>query len=427
MKRSTLLIKNAHLIDPYTQTETHTDVLIENGTIKQIAPQINAGQTIETCIDAKGRFLMPGAVDLNTHLREPGFELKATIASELKAAVKAGIAHLACLPSCSPTIDSPAIAKSIIDKANELKLAKVYPIAALTKNLQGEQLSEMKALFDAHCPAMTNYYHRFQNLEVVTRCYEYAASFNIPVFIYPQLPELAKAGGVHDGVWSARLGLPAISRNAESIAIATQLLLIEQTGVRAHFSQLSSAKAVEQIAAAKKASLNITADVTAHQLFLDDSYLQNYDSHYNLCPPLRTQEDAKALIQGLKDGVIDAICSSHQPHEAAAKNLPFEAAESGISSLETLLPLAGKLEQAGFSKMDIIRLLSLNPAKILGIKQKGISEGERADMCLIDTQPWTLTRNDWLSSGKNSPFFGENFHWKNTLSVFNGRLVYQNN
>ena len=168
MKPASLLLKNVNLIDPYSNTEKETDFLIEKGIIKKISKNISEN-SVELIINAKDKFLIPGVIDLNTHLREPGFELKATLESELKAAARAGIAHLACLPTCSPTIDSPAIAKSIIDKANELKLSKVYPIAALTKNLEGKQLSEMKALADAHCVAMTNYYHGFENLEVLTR------------------------------------------------------------------------------------------------------------------------------------------------------------------------------------------------------------------------------------------------------------------
>jgi len=432
-KQQTILFKKIRVVDPYQNFDGIGDVVISNGIISfspsstSNAVTKNNGATFDKEIDGKGKILFPSIVDTNVHLREPGFERKANIESELKAAVSAGIGHLACLPTCEPTIDTASLAKSIIQKSNSFGLSKVYPIGALTKDLQGSQLSEMKSLFNADCVALTNYYEPVQDLSVLRRCYEYAATFNIPVFIYPQMHELSRKGCAHEGYWSAKLGLPGIPESAETIAIATHLILIEQTGVQAHFSQLSCAKSVTQIAEAKSKSLNITADVAAHQLFLDDSLLESYDSQFHLCPPLRTKEDARALIAGLKNGTLDAICSSHQPHEAAAKKLPFQSSETGISSLETLLALGGKLEHCGFSLLEISRLLCQNPANILGIARPGIKLGTLADLCIFSTdKPWQLKESEMISAGKNTPFLGETFSHKNCFTFIDGQLVFGN-
>ena len=427
--QQTIRIKNIRVVDPYQNFDGSGDIIISKGLIVASPTDVKASASdiskIDNEIDGTSKILFPSLVDTNVHLREPGFERKANIESELKAAVSAGIGHLACLPTCEPTIDTASLAKSIIQKSNSFNLSKVYPIGALTKGLQGLQLSEMKSLFNADCVALTNYYSPVQDLNVLRRCYEYAATFNIPVFIYPLMHELAHKGCAHEGYWSAKLGLPGIPESAETIAIATHLILIEQTGVRAHFSQLSCAKSVSQIAQAKSKLLNVTADVAAHQLFLDDSCLESYDSQFHLCPPLRTKEDAAALIAGLKNGTLDAICSSHQPHEAAAKRLPFQSSETGISALETLLALSGKLEHLGFSLLEISRLLCQNPGNILGITRPGIKLGTLADICIFETDnKWQLKENEMISAGKNTPFLGEIFSHKNCFTFIDGQLVF---
>jgi dihydroorotase len=284
----------------------------------------------------------------------------------------------------------------------------------------------MKSLFDAGCPALTNYYYGIKNLNVLRHCYEYAATFDIPVFIYPQMTDLAEGACAHEGHWATKLGLPGISETAETIAIATHLLLIEQTGVRAHFSQLSCARSIALLEQAlAKRRLKITADVAAHQLFLDDSCLETFNSLYKLCPPLRSKNDIKGLLKGIEKGVISSICSSHQPHEADAKLLPFESAEYGISALETLLPLSIKLANPRLSLMEILRKLTQNPAELLNIKRKGIVVGEKADLCIFNNKAdWEFNPQEMLSAGKNSPFAGEHFSAKNDYTFIDGKLVF---
>jgi len=424
-----ILIKDIRVIDPYQNIDQVGDVVLSNGNIiatPNTPIEKNKSLNFNKKINGANKILFPSLVDTNVHLREPGFERKASIESELKAAAYSGIGHLACLPTCQPTIDTASLAKSIIHKSHSFGLSQVYPIGALTKKLEGNQLSEMKALFDAGCKALTNYYCGFSDLNVAQRCYEYAATFNIPVFIYPQVHELANNAYAHEGWWSTKLGIPGIPENAETIAIATHLLLIEQSGVRAHFSQLSSAKSVIQIEQAKKQGLNVTADVAAHQLFLNDSMLVSYNSLLNVIPPLRTEEDANALIEGLKSGVIDSICSSHQPHEAAAKCLPFQNAEPGISALETLLPLTGQLNKQGFSLLEIANILCKKPADILNIKREGIQLNTLADFCIINPLAnVTLEEKNLYSKGKNSPFIGECFDFSNKYTFLQGKMVFE--
>jgi dihydroorotase len=280
-------------------------------------------------------------------------------------------------------------------------------------------------LFDAGCPALTNYYYPVKDLNVLRRCYEYAATFDIPVFIYPQMADLAH-GCVHEGAWSSKLGLPGIPQTAETIAISIHLLMIEQTGVKAHFSQLSCAQSLPLLKQAQsERHLAISADVAAHQLFLDDSHLQGYDSLYKVCPPLRSPEDIQGLIEGVREGIIGSICSSHQPHEADAKLLPFESAEFGISTMETLLPLSARLLDSNLSWMEILRRLCQAPADVLNIKRKGILVGEKADLCIFNHAcDWTLQSDNIMSAGKNSPFIGEQFSIRNDCTFVDGRLVF---
>lgn len=426
----TIKITHGQILDPYTGLNCKGDIYIAEGKIAAVFDKSTNNKQApfdaELTIDATDSIICPSLVDLNVHLREPGFEKKANIKSELSAAASAGVGHLACQPSCSPTIDTSAVASLILDKAENAGQSIVYPIGALTQGLKGEHLSEMKSLFDAGCAALTNAYANISSLNVMRHCYEYAATFNIPVIIYPQIHELAHGACAHEGEWATKMGLPGIPETAETIAVSTQLLLIEQTGVRAHFSQLSSAKSVALIEQAKQNGQIISADVCAHQLFLSEESLESYNSLYHLRPPLRTQEDKEGLRKGIVEGTISAICSSHQPHEAAAKFSPFPSSESGISSIETLLPLAGKLsEETELPLIDMISRLTKGPAEILNIPQKGIFEGNLADLCIFKTnEKWTLKSSDLLSAGKNNPFIGQQFNHRVSHTFVNGKMIF---
>ena len=332
MTEKSISIVNGHVIDPQNNIDQKTDLFIAGNTISN-TPNDNAEQ-----VDATGLIVTPGFIDLSTNLCEPGLTHKGSINTETAAARAGGFTALVCTPNTRPAIDSSAVVRLIKDKAEQANFPHVYPLGAVTKQLNGEQLSELHALRESGCIAVSNGRNPYKSNRVLLHALEYAATFNIQVFFHPQDAELAESGCTHEGLISSNLGLPSIPTSAETVALSRDLLLIEQTGVRAHFGQISCAKSVELIAQAQAKGLPVTADVAISNLLFTDANLASYDSDYHVQPPLRSETDRQALIAGIKSGVITAICSNHQPHEPAAKQAPFAATEAGISTLETLLP-----------------------------------------------------------------------------------------
>lgn len=417
-------IKNGRVIDPANGIDEMTDVFITDGKVVAIAPtldQFNADQEI----DAQGLWVIPGLVDLCARLREPGLEHKATIHSETRAAAASGITTLCCPPDTSPIIDTPAVAELIQNRAEQAGYANVLPIAALTQGLKNEQLSEMAALKKAGCPAVANV-GPLANTQIQRLAMEYAQTHELTVFINPVDEWLAKSGCAHEGKISTHLGLPGIPVAAETAAVARDLALIELIGVKAHFTRISTARAVRMIARAQYDGLPVTADVCAHQLHLTEMDISGYDSRCHVLPPLRTQRDKEGLREGVKLNSIQAICSDHQPHEADAKLAPFCSTQAGISALETLLPLTLRLhEENGLSVIECIRRITSGPADILGIEAGRLSNGSAADITIIDPQHyWRLNEDTILSQGKNTPFHGWEFQARVTHTLLKGKLVY---
>jgi dihydroorotase len=376
-------------------------------------------------IDAKGQIVCPGLIDLQARLREPGHENKATIASETRAAAKGGITTLVCPPDTNPVTDTPAVVDLIRHRATQAGFARVLSLGALTKNLDGEQLAEMSALKAAGCVAVSNAHTAISSTAVMRRAMEYAASQDIPVFLHAQDPWLAGDGCAHEGAVSVRLGLPGIPEAAETIAVARELHLIEQTGVRAHFCQLSSERAANMIARAQHDGQSVTADVAAHQLFLTEMDIGYFDSQCHVQPPLRTQRDRDGLRLALQRGTIGAICSDHQPHDRDAKLAPFPTSEPGISGLETLLPLTLRLVDEGVCSLSqAIASITQAPADIVGLSA-GLAVGETADVCVFDPeQYWALAADSMLSQGKNSPFLGWEFKGRVTHTLLAGHISF---
>lgn len=417
-------IRNGRVIDPANGIDENTDIFIADGKVVAIASnleQFSADQEI----DAQDLWVIPGLVDLCARLREPGLEHKATIHSETRAAAAAGITTLCCPPDTSPIIDTPAVAELIQNRAEQAGYANVLPIAALTQGLKNEQLSEMAALKKAGCPAVANV-GPLANTQIQRLAMEYAQTHDLTVFINPVDEWLAKRGCAHEGKISTHLGLPGIPVAAETAAVARDLALIELIGVKAHFTRISTARAVRMIARAQYDGLPVTADVCAHQLHLTEMDISNYDSRCHVQPPLRTQSDKEGLREGVKQNSIQAICSDHQPHEADAKLAPFCSTQSGISALETLLPLTLRLhEENGLPVSECIRRLTSGPADILGIEAGRLSSGSPADIAIIDPQQyWRLNEDTILSQGKNTPFHEWEFQARVTHTLLKGKLVY---
>ena len=314
----------------------------------------------------------------------------------------------------------------IIDRAREAGHAKVYPIGALSKGLAGEQLAELVALRDAGCVAFGNGLSNFPSNRVLCRALEYAATFNLTVVFHSQDADLAAGGLAHEGPMASFLGLAGIPETAETVALSRHLLLVEQTGVRAHFSQLSSARAAEMIAAAQNRGLPVTADVALYQLLLTDEALRDFSSLYHVQPPLRTHKDRDGLRQAVKDGVIQAISSHHQPHEPDAKLAPFAATEAGISSVELLLPLALQLVSEGLLDLPtLLARLSCGPASALRLPAGRLAVGAPADLVLFDPQGSTLAGSSWFSRGRNCPFIGEQLPGKVRFTLVDGHISYR--
>ena len=420
------VIRHGRLIDPAHDLDREADLFIAEGRIVALG-EAPAGFTAEEEIDARGQIVCPGLVDLRAHLREPGQEHKGTIASETRAAAGAGITTLCFPPNTDPVIDSAAVVKLIYRLVESTGLARVLPLGALTQGLAGEQISEMHELMDAGCIALSNGQSPMGDTLVMRRALEYAASLDALVMLYSEDPWLGACGCINEGVMSTRLGLPGVPSCAEAIAVGRDLMLVEQAGVRAHFSQLSTARAVEMVAEAQARGVPVTADVAAHHLFLTELDVAGFNSLCHVRPPLRTRRDLDAMRAALADGVVTAICSDHQPHDLDAKLAPFPSTEPGISALETLLPLTLRLvDEGALSLQEALARVTSGPAEVLGLGAGSLAPGARADICIFDPQRhWHVEPAALLSHGKNTPFGGWELRGKVTRTLLEGHTVYR--
>jgi len=420
-------IKNGHLIDPKNGIDVIKDVFIAAGKVVAIGAEPSNFKASRV-IDAKGLLVFPGLVDLSVRLREPGFEYKATLESEMKAAVAGGITSLACPPDTDPPLDEPGLVEMLKHRAKSLNQAHVYPIGALTQGLKGERLTEMAELHDAGCVVFGQSDAPFINTRVMMQAMQYAATFGFSVWLRPQDVSLANSGVAHDGEVATRLGLPAIPVCAETIALSTIILMARETGARVHLCRISSAEGVSMIRAAKKDGLTITCDVAVNHIHLSEMDIGFFDSNCHLVPPLRSLSDRDALRIGLMDGTIDAICSDHTPVDEDAKLLPFGESEAGSTGLELLLSLVLKWSlEMKIPLISALAAIKTEPAKILDIDVGHLSLGAIADLCIFDpNQYWNVEATVLRSQGKNTPFLGIELQGKVKYTLVNGSIVYEN-
>ncbi len=418
-------IKNGRVIDPASQFDARQDLYISHGKIVAIGEQPEGFEADKT-IDATGLIVSPGLVDLSVRVREPGQEHTATILTETKAAAAGGVTTICVPPDTAPVIDNPTVVELIEDRAKKSGRSMVLTMGAMTQNLGNELLAEMARLKAAGCVGISNGLSPIKNSVILQRAMAYAATLDMTVFITASDPWLQSQGCVHEGAVSSRLGLGGIAESAETVALSRDLILIEQTGVRAHFHNLSTGKAVKLIREAQNRGLPVTADVSAHHLHLSEHDLGNYDALSHVLPPFRSIRDREQLQQGVRDGVISAISSHHQPLDIDDKLGPFAETKPGISGLETLLPLTMKLvEDDEVNLHTALAALSCNPADILGIDSGQIKVGAVADICLIDPDSEYECRPlNFISAGKNSPFEGWLFNHQVSHTLFHGRLVH---
>lgn len=419
-------IIRGRVVDPANGLDAVLPVHIADGRIAGVGAKPD-GFTADLEIVAEGLVVCPGFVDLSARLREPGLEQKATIASETHAAAAAGVTTLCCPPDTSPVIDTPAVVRLLQQRAESGGCARVLPVGALTRGLGGKELSEMCALKEAGCLAVSNAGVPLANLLVFRRALEYAASYDLLVMVRPEDASLSDSGCAHEGAVGARLGLPGIPTSAETVAVAQSLALIEQVGGRVHFSQLSSRRAVEMIARARADGLPVTADVGVHYTDLTEGALDGFDANAHVSPPLRSEADRQGLCAGLADGTLQAICSDHQPHEVDAKQDAFPSTAPGISSLQSLLPLTLRLVGRGVLDLPTaVSRLTVGPASILGLSCGTLEVGGVADICVFDPHRiWRVGSESWLSRGRNTPYWGEDLRGQVTHTLLGGRLIFE--
>jgi len=419
-------IKNGRLIDPKNRIDAQQDLFIAAGKIAAVG-SVPAGFVANKVIDASGLIVAPGLIDLAARLREPGYEYKATLESEIEAAVAGGVTSLAYPPDTDPPLDEPGLVEMLKHRARNLNQAHVYPVGALTTALKGQELTEMAELADAGCVAFSQADAPLTDTRVLMRAMQYAATFGFSVWLRPQDSFLAKNGVAHDGEVATRCGLPAIPVSAETIALAAMLTLARDTGVKLHICRLSSAAGVEMIRAAKQQGLKVTCDVSMNHVHLSEMDIGFFDSNCHLIPPLRSLRDRAALRAGLLDGTIDAICSNHAPMDEDAKQLPFAEAEAGATGLELLLPLVLKwAQQEKISLPDALAKATIQPALVLGLDAGHLSVGAAADVCVFDPEAyWKVEPGALKSQGKNTPFNGLEVQGRVRYTLVDGQVVHQ--
>ena len=419
-------IKNGHLIDPKNNIDAKQDVYIAAGKIAGIGTAPD-GFVANLTIDATGLIVAPGFVDLSARLREPGSEYKATLKSELLAAAAGGVTSLACPPDTDPVLDEPGLVEMLKHRAKLLNLAHVYPLGALTRQLEGKLLTEMCELTEAGCAGFSQADVAITDTQVLWRAFEYAATFGYMIFLRAEDYYLAKNGIAHDGEIASRLGLKGIPAAAESLAIASIIRIAHETKTKIHLCRLSTAEGVELVRQAKKQGIQVTADVSAQHCHLTDHDIGFFNAHANLKPPLRSSRDKNALCHGLKDGTIDAICSDHTPVDDDAKLLPFAEAEAGATCLELLLPLTLKWATDNKASMfDAVAKITCQPANILGISSGHLSINADADIAIFNPQQeWKVDAKQLKSQGKNTPFLGLTILGKVQYTLLHGQITYQ--
>lgn len=419
-------IRNGRVVDPAGGTDCAASVFVAEGRIVGVGETAPGGFRAEGVLDASGCVVCPGLIDLSARLREPGFEYKATLESEMAAAAGGGVTRLVCPPDTDPPLDEPGLVEMLKHRARQPGFAHVHPMGALTLGLAGQRLTEMAELAEAGCVAFGQASHSIVDTQVLMRAMQYAATFGFPVWLQAQDMHLAKGGVAHDGAVAARLGLVGIPVVAETVALATYLQLARATGARLHIRRLSSAAGLEMIRAARAEGLAVSCDVTINHVHLCDEDIGFFDAHARLDPPLRTAGDRAALAAGLADGSIDVLVSDHTPVDDDAKQTPFAEAEAGATGLELLLPLTLKwAADHAVPLTTALAKITSDPARVLGIDCGRIAVGAPANLCVFDpAASFTVSRERLRSQGKNTPFLGRKLAGEVRYTLIDGHLAY---
>ncbi len=422
-------IKDGEMVDPVKGIVNKVDLIIEKGRVSEVLPHGTFSGKDEriNVISASKKLVVPGLVDMHVHLREPGHEYKETIKTGVKAAVAGGFTSLACMPNTVPPNDCRSVTDFILEQAKRAKLARIFPIAAITMAQKGETLTEFGDLRQAGAVAVSDDGFPVVNSDVMRRALEYARFYGLMVISHSEDLYLSGEGVMHEGAVSTRIGLPGIPASSEEIAVYREISLARLTGCPVHIAHVSTAGSVELIRRAKERGIPVTAETAPHYFSLDHSAVIGYDTRAKVKPPLRTSEDVQEIKKGLADGVIDVIATDHAPHSPLEKELEFDKAAFGMIGLETAVPLTLKLVRDGVLGLaEAIRKLSYNAASILDIPGGRLLEGDRADLALIDPEyEYVLQEEDICSKSKNSPFIGKTLKGRNELTMIGGKVVWR--
>ena len=420
-----LLIKGGRVIDPSQGIDDTLDVVVADGKVKEIGKGLSAPAGSET-IDASGKYVVPGLIDMHVHLRDPGLEYKEDIISGTRAAVAGGFTSVACMPNSKPAIDNKAVASYIINKAKAEGFCNVFPVGTITQGMHGDRLAEMGELKESGCVAVSDDGKPVTNSELMRRALEYAAGIGILVISHAEELELVGEGVMNEGFTSTELGLKGIPRVAEDIATARETMLAEYTGTPIHIAHVSTKGSVQIIREAKARGVKVTCETAPHYFTLTDDAVRGYNTNAKMNPPLREADDLAAIKAGLKDGTIDAIATDHAPHHVDEKDVEFNEAMNGIIGLETSLPLSLSLVQQGvLTLQQLVEKMSCKPSTILGLDRGTLKVGSVADITVIDpVKSWTVESGKLASKSKNSPWLGETMTGAAAVTVVAGKVVF---
>ncbi len=421
-----ILIKNGRLIDPASKKDGVFDLICSERKIEKVGKGLK-GNGCDEVIDAKDLIVSPGFIDLHTHLREPGFEYKETIQTGTQAAAAGGFTTILCMANTLPVNDNAVVTEFIMKKGREEGIVNVLPVGAISKGLEGKTLADIGQMAKAGIVAISDDGHCVMDSALMRKGMQYARGFGLLVISHAEDENLSGAGSINEGLVATELGLPGSPNAAEEIIIARDIALAELTRSRLHIAHLSTKVGLELVKAAKKRGVEVTCEVTPHHLTLTDEEVRGYNTHALVRPPLRTAEDVRALKVGLREGVIDTIATDHAPHASFEKEVDFVKASPGLVGLETALPLCLKFVEDRILKIgDLIQLFSANPAKILGLSQKGkLKEGSDADITIFDpSEKIKVDASKFYSKSRNTPFHGWALRGKVKYTLVNGRIVY---
>ena len=427
-----LLIKNGRVIDPANGIDDQRDIIIEQGTIVEVRPGGTGKEKehgAEQIIDARGKIVVPGLIDMHVHLREPGHEYKETIRTGCRAAAAGGFTALACMPNTQPVNDNQSVTEYILDRARREGCVTVFPVGAITQGLKGEALAEMGELHAAGAVAVSDDGKTVHNSELMRRAMEYARTFNLPVICHCEDLAMTREGVMNESFTSTRLGLKGIPNAAEEIVVARDIALAELTGCPIHIAHVSTEGAVRIIRDARSRGVKVTAETAPHYFMLTEEQVSSFDTTMKVNPPLRSAQDVAAIKEGLKEGVLDVIATDHAPHSSLEKDVEFDYASPGMVGLETALPLSLQLVAQGIVSLPaLVATMTVHPAKILGIPKGTLSPGSDADITVIDVSMKTrIDVRKFNSKSKNSPFHGWELDGGAVYTIVKGKVIKDSN